>query len=756
MPSIPTQFTIKKTIDPVIEQKPNISINSNATQQVTEKKEERKSNTKFAPNILNEYDTVTYHWVWYTLPEHIASLPAKPYSLVKKHRKVIAESGSGSTDGNGFFIDNVKILNVPTPNSKTLTAKSLTVSFSVREPNGIYLYDFLQSVSGGRSFTKIPYYLELTFIGRGTNSDPQIVKNMVYAWEISIQTVDVNLDSNGADYLINAVSLRDLAGSDKFGTLMDTKTIEAKDFKEFIQKLKMALYKSQEAERTQLLRQMPNRYEIEIDDKLDRENLAFLPPESDEYIQLKSALGQLETQYPTGDNIIRVLSSALAATQYCKKIATELSKRRPTATAFEAFEIELDTLCTGYDYIRNEPSKTFTYYIHKSEWFNMYGSANELTDNKKLSDELYNVLITKKTLRKGYSYLYTGMNTEVIQFDCKFNTAWYTQMPSANPNMLSGKQGGENSVKAVPIENTAAYIVKKENEQVTVAISKVADASTTAAAKNDINSNSKTIAEANAAIQTILSTTADLSHKLVNEKDPEKIKAINGQITTNENLKSRVKTAMSVAASRIVELRDSGQTQPSNNNGHGGTRGKGTKENTQLDNIPVNVEQYIRSNIGGVGPSNYTPVYSKADNDLSGNGEIMASDGSAFFSTYYNQKLSSATNGDMIKIDLKIKGDPYWLGMPTGGVYNLKEHYSKFDNVDEYDASFSYLRGEVYIQLMLYLPSEPNINGVVIKDQSRFLSGVYLVNKVENVFENGTFTQTLTAVRMLKIESIPV
>ena len=120
------------------------------------------------------------------------------------------------------------------------------------------------------------------------------------------------------------------------------------------------------------------------------------------------------------------------------------------------------------------------------------------------------------------------------------------------------------------------------------------------------------------------------------------------------------------------------------------------------------------------------------------------------------------TGNDMLKVDLKIHGDPYFLcdsglgnyvGLPSLGFLPI--------NID---GTMNPIDGEVHVILNFRTPSDYNDDdGYVKYPLGGFLpiamfSGVYQVITVENEFKKGQFVQTLSLVRKrnqdLTIESV--
>jgi hypothetical protein len=93
-----------------------------------------------------------------------------------------------------------------------------------------------------------------------------------------------------------------------------------------------------------------------------------------------------------------------------------------------------------------------------------------------------------------------------------------------------------------------------------------------------------------------------------------------------------------------------------------------------------------------------------------------------------------AASMDFIKFEITIKGDPFWLGTP-GSYTTASKNMTLKENLNE----------DALIVFINYLPDNGKTNVARRLDISS--SGVYVVQSVENKFQLGKFTQSLTARR---------
>lgn len=112
------------------------------------------------------------------------------------------------------------------------------------------------------------------------------------------------------------------------------------------------------------------------------------------------------------------------------------------------------------------------------------------------------------------------------------------------------------------------------------------------------------------------------------------------------------------------------------------------------------------------------------------------------------------SKGDLVEVDLKIWGDPFYLSDSGIGNYTAGEGFSF--NITS-DGAMNYLNGEVHVVLNFRTPTDygseymefPGFGMIPIKQ----FSGLYHVKEIASEFSGGEFTQELKLIRVLNQES---
>lgn len=111
--------------------------------------------------------------------------------------------------------------------------------------------------------------------------------------------------------------------------------------------------------------------------------------------------------------------------------------------------------------------------------------------------------------------------------------------------------------------------------------------------------------------------------------------------------------------------------------------------------------------------------------------------GRSIYGMILNQ-LYGSMDGNLMNINMLIRGDPYWLG-----VTNMESN-----DVKSSDTTPNFINGEHMFLLKFFLPQGFNEDGSPILNLTDLYSGFYAVMRVEHNFTDGQFTQNLNGVRI--------
>ena len=117
----------------------------------------------------------------------------------------------------------------------------------------------------------------------------------------------------------------------------------------------------------------------------------------------------------------------------------------------------------------------------------------------------------------------------------------------------------------------------------------------------------------------------------------------------------------------------------------------------------------------------------------------------------FHQAFLKSGTGDLVKVNLEIMGDPYW--MIDSGIGNYFSKPISNGSMITEDGTMNYEGGNVYVYLRFRTPSDiDDTTGLyqwpTAGKESPF-SGIYRVVMCENKFSDGLFKQTLNCIRMV-------
>lgn len=186
---------------------------------------------------------------------------------------------------------------------------------------------------------------------------------------------------------------------------------------------------------------------------------------------------------------------------------------------------------------------------------------------------------------------------------------------------------------------------------------------------------------------------------------------------------------------------DGGKNSEAQQGGYGKTSGAAVTQGEQKQNQPegdpadtqltpqVIENDKLKSNTGGKGGG---PLFDDAATNAA------------------RQFHDIATNGvDMIELNLKILGDPFYIG--DSGIGNYSAAETEYQNLNA-DGALNYQKGEVYITVNFRTPIDINTktgfyNFGDTRPVQQF-SGLYRVQNIDSIFTKGKFIQNLKLYRI--------
>ena len=643
------------------------------------------------PNPLNQYWQPTYHFKLFMAGDEFTLDGISNYNgLISQinsnsiKQVIIAETGV-----TGYNIKDVEIDTVNAQNGYTRDQKATVITMTITEPLGI---SFLDAIFSGAAYlrifdyTKVNYFLMLSFTGynsdAGTGTDGSYAGNPIkfgapfknggqWLWSLKFSKIEVKLNEGGGVYKLTLTSTEaeSVIFEDKIiSTMTDGLTVEGATlgamFDDFAQKL-TAKWKEKfpDPSGRTLMQFKIVTHPLPRSPSQDPKNFPMINTEPDKSSIHALKLDSTSKGIPTAHigpstTVNEFITSAIKSTEQGQKlIVDDPTPQNPDVSGGQAtptgnvrtstlFSIEpvIDNVAT--DPKTGNYGKVITIHVipHRSQTAIIDPAQRDDAKNPAVQRQMIQELMTDGFLKKEYDYIFTGLNTEVIDFNIDFLLAYQPMLP---------KLGGARS-QALNETTNASY-----NPNLTVA-----------------------------------------PHPDVPPPD-----------MTATNISPVVLSP----------------------NGTGGR---------------VYIEDILNSNNQGQGvalPISFWPHYVDIENELATGLTAQWHPGQSIAATIFAQVFASTMTSTFQRIELTIRGDPYWLGMS-----NLERRVVLSGSSATNDTSNipDFSSGNPAMILKFQYPLQLGDDFKPILKDSVVFNGIYEVYRVKHSFSEGAFKQTLMANRM--------
>jgi len=432
-----------------------------------------------------------------------------------------------------MFIDDVDIITIMAPNNANGVAQPTEMNFEVIEPysmNGFM--EALQATAVGAGYTdyvSCSYVMIIDFTGYPASYDipnPIPIPNSSRTFMIRIAGVDADITEKGTVYKIKSILTSGFLFGERIGTLKRKISASGNTVKEFLKDLTDGINKSTlESLRSKLgvasYQGLYDQYEILFPTDGPNGSLDFngtnkigeskLSAETENLSKMQD-IGKTKSGYltkPTNSNakpetqqsnatppsvptaqfdaglpIQKIIESTIRDSEYVKSLVESFMtgkgavKPKVDENGMIDYFIIIPKVKDQEGPVNPDtaqPYKIYSYIVKPYKIiYNMAipGQGRQVIDDKKLQ---------KLVLRK-YNYIYSGLNTDVLDFKINFNTLFYESLPKAlaNPPV--------NTINTDKKNPSGSNLVKENVHPTTVA----KDGLWTAARSDDADINSNT------------------------------------------------------------------------------------------------------------------------------------------------------------------------------------------------------------------------------------------------------------------------
>lgn len=756
------------------------------------------------PNILTQYENPTYNVRFFMTKEDI------DYdTLANAEIFVIAETGS-----TGFNINDLTINSIVAPSPTTKNTTATKISFTITEPHGNKLFDQIRN--GGAALgifhhIKVPMWLEISFKGYSQSdadsftggglglieNTTENINDITFFWRMNITDTEIEMNQGGAVYKFRATPWNESGGfKDESRRIETNVVIEAKTLGDFFEKFALSLNNNENYS----LENVPDdnlrvrKYAFGLSNQFpDMSSWIIRNSEDNKSEQLRTSKtnnsDRTTVRFFSGTPVEVIISEIIGTTEEGKNLAIVGEKNRSSTTAGEKdhtrksdtpakiFMVEPITEILGYNPVSNLYNILITYHIRPYVTFKPMISREEIKQFSEESKKRLNAMINISRVKKEYNYMFTGLNTEVLDYKIEFSLAWQISLPmfrgqARDAVAQSGRRNGPEvaaaQVRQVTANTNAPDDVNSSTS--TKVTAKLLDELKVAI--DEAGEESVAISELSALGAGVGSETpaADRLRRLrsqVEKLSAERLERANQDISPD-----RIDTSFFGASTNVIRVESdlaSRETSGDFNSQNIGNEiqifGSGAErtliaerrlERQSQSGSIFFVEDLEKKSVAALQPKTQDkkkearPPPSNEVSGMSGgterNVEGTLGKGRSYFSAILNQMYGN--QGEMISLDLTIRGDPYWIGEP-----NPRKRLSGTTDNPGLDLTGS----DIYFLMTFNFPERYDDGGFLeqadsfkgtgllnLQDGENGFNGIYRVLSVENEFSNGKFIQKLS------------
>lgn len=646
---------------------------------------------------------------------------------------VIAETGATK-----YNITNVSIDNIVSPNFRIKSTESTNITIHITEPLGVSLLDSFANAAEVlqiKNLSKAHYYLQLSFIGY--NEDGSIAKENIglsqgsgsdrynygyILYRLAITNFEVSANFGGSNYVISARPQNEIAYNDLEFRFNDPEKFDIQSsgatVSQAFGKLSDELNKDI-AKRYNGIQK--NRYTI-VSPNEEINSATFLEDN-------KEALKSTEIQGSKGETIEQMVFKLLSNSTLTEKYNSLAEGNEGEASKLtDVIKIYSEVKYTGeYSPMINDYLKEITYHVYLYKSARPIASFNHAetinNSNGNVGKKILSEIISKNFIRKKYSYIYTGENTEVLDIDIKFNF---------NYAALSYIYDGKIYSSTVPAQGQKySEKAKDQMEQVGSNLDALQDMLENSYQRSQERTQDMTVDD-------IDFEAMDKERELILRR--EKIQNDLGRLRqeyefhknnrnpdyTDEDYEWHLQSVNQEIAKKAMELQNLELSiqQHKVSRGRYSTYAEDIPDSTYQSKIPLSIYANPLNTFAQYGTGHHGGKYTNKP----------------VFTNILDQTYNNSEK-ELNRIVFSIRGDPYWIGNTSMDDVQLNGQMNSYTHAN-------YLLSDNYTMIVFRYPFGTNNDGSLqFKGDDSIFNGIYTVTNVVNEFSNGVFTQSLTAIR---------
>lgn len=724
------------------------------------------------PNCLNSFYNPTYHFRLFVAGDaDILEQVGNQMSAISSqqiNQVTIAESGV-----TGVSIKEVEIFTRPAQNPGPKAQMVTNLEMTIIDPLGMTFLDGLVDagrVMGLSDYTKAPYLLELSFKGyddQGNAISPsQLPNNGIWIWSVTISNINTTINEGGGLFKLTAVvlghqnisSAKAASGNSNEEQRLPSQSLTVsgttvKDmFQDFTTKINAAWKNSTGGALVTLAGIVTHPVVLGPPTAVGVDPGTFTlkaqaPFQSSQRTWQfdTSGDGRVTCHVPPNASVSEFITAVIQSTEQGQMLMTDvpivnqvdLSQTQVNARNFRnsvMFSVETDIINTNFDTNTNNYMKQVTFHVVGHSNMNIILSQTQLAQasTPAVQNSMLQTMITNKLIQKRYDYIYTGLNTEVLNFEINWDMSWTTILPK-----LWGTRTGYNNASVNGVLNKGNVLPQGTRYQASGELD--VDPNTINAVTSGQTANStQTATPVGTPTATAGPTIASPPSMTTAGPNVTPLSTTTTSTLQSGNLSSLLQSQSAISLSTIApgiaattSLLSGGATSPQVAGG----------------NMKF-IEDYEDSvTLGTALPTSFK----YGNNNVSQNSGTSAMSGQfhrgqsitgAIFAQVYGSDAFDFQK--LMQMELTIRGDPFWLGQT-----NLDRMMVNRQGGPTYDPTAlpDYVSSPLYVYIHFQYPLTVGDDFVPVLSPSDSFNGIYYVTGVKHSFVDGGFKQTLELVK---------
>lgn len=741
-------------------------------------------NNALSPNPLNAYFQSTYHFRLFMIGDQdVVSQAGNPTTssalltaLSSRKVKQITVAESGVT---GYSITDVQINTLMAQNGATASQAATTISMTITEPLGVSFLDGLIGAAttlGIFDYTKVFYYLELTFTGyteqgqyakRPIPMPADFLNGGVWIWQLVPTTIQTKVNEGGGVYSLNFITPDHAVSCDtKKLALPSTLTIKGKTLGDLFDAYVTEVNKAWTAEYSATGKQIRSlkiiTRPITMGPYAGTDIRTFKltsqsPDISSARLKALDAANMTQAQLSPGTSINAFITSAINSTEEGQKIlkdepalgntsqtssqVNDRKFREMTTFSVELLPKPVDKDPVSGNYVTEWDAVIQPYYTQKPI---VDPTQVQNASDPSVQRQMIAALIKNGQIKKRYDYMFTGNNTEVIDFNIQFDMTWNVQMAK-----LAGARLNYNNlaVQAAlgPIQKAQSDTKPQAAVNLNIAPTSItgqSSQSTSPSSSSQVDPGPTSTTPTPAAVA---STTSHIGSEAAFQNTPQSLTVTGSQnnpvaqatqavLDGVQNPSAAVQNMLSGVVKANNAANPTAQASQPRLSNTSGTTPSEASSNLYIEDL-INAVNQPATHKGP--PISFWQTYKTSEHaagqGFTGEWGRDQSVVGAIFSQIYDCPLTSS----FFHLDpLTIRGDPYWLGQT-----NLARL------IDATSNTTSSLPNPFNCRAILYLyfkyPTQMGDDFKPVLAPSQSFNGLYEVSEIKHTFSDGAFKQEL-------------